>query len=402
VSRKYSGQFVAVRGPLAAYAEGFAAALEGRGYAPRTIETQLRMLRDLSGWLEDRGVVLEAAGPEMFADYAAHRRSRTRTLRSPLGLVPLVGFLRESGAVPAAVPVAPLGAVNGVLAAFKLDLVSGRAVSPATVRSYCSQVRPLVAVFAEGWEALTSERVREFIDDHVARDTPRSVQVRINAVRALLRWLWRERMIAEPLHEQVLSMYAPGGPPPPRGLSPAEVAALFASLSTDPAARARDVALVTLMLRLGLRAGEAASLQLESLDWRDGTITVCAKGSRVDRVPIPHDVGAVLVAYLRDGRPSGTGHRAVFLAVDAPHAPVRSSALTSMVSRAIGRAGIAGAGGSHRLRHTAAMRVIAHGGGMVEAGQLLRHSSMTATTIYARADVAALAELARPWPGERR
>jgi integrase len=73
-----------------------------------------------------------------------------------------------------------------------------------------------------------------------------------------------------------------------------------------------------------------------------------------------------------------------------------------LVSRAIGRAGIAGAGGSHRLRHTAAMRVIAHGGGMVEAGQLLRHSSMTATTIYARADVAALAELARPWPGERR
>ena len=242
-------------------------------------------------------------------------------MRSPLGLVPLVGFLRESGAVPAAVPVAPLGALNGVLAAFKLDLVSGRAVSPATVRSYCSQVRPLVAVFAEGWEALTSERVREFIDDHVARDTPRAVQVRINAVRALLRWLWRERMIAEPLHEQVLSMYAPGGPPPPRGLSPAEVAALFASLSSDPAARVRDVALVTLMLRLGLRAGEAASLQLESLDWRDGTITVCAKGSRVDRVPIPHDVGAVLVAYLRDGRPSGTGHRAVFLAVDGAARP---------------------------------------------------------------------------------
>ena len=400
MSRKYSGEFVAVRGPLAVHAEGFVAVLERRGYSPRTIETQMRMLRDLSGWLEDRGVALEAAGSGVLADYAAHRRSRTGTLRSPLALVPLVGFLRESTVIAAAMVVVPVGGVDGVLAAFGLDLVSVRGVSPATVRSYCSQVRALVAVFADGWEALTAERVREFIDDHVARDKPRSVRVRINAVRALLRWLWRERMIGEPLHKQVLSMYAPGGPPLPRGLSPTEVAGLFASLSSDPAARVRDVALVTLMLRLGLRAGEAAALQLESLDWRDGTITVTGKRGRLDRVPIPHDVGAVLVAYLRDGRPRATGHRAVFLTVDAPHAPIRSSTVVSMVSHAMRRAGIAG--GSHRLRHTAAMRVIAHGGGMVEAGQLLRHSSVTATTIYARADLGALAELARPWPGAQR
>lgn len=402
MSRKCSGEFVAVRGPLAVHAEGFVAVLERRGYAPRTMETQLRMLRDLSGWLEDRGIALKAAGSEVFADYAAHRRSRTATLRSPLGLVPLIGFLREEGAIPAAAQGAPVGGVDGVLVAFGLDLVSVRGVSPATIASYCSQVRPLVAVFADGWEALTPERVREFIDVHVACDKPRSVQVRINAVRALLRWLWRERMIVEPLHEQVLSMHAPSGPPPPRGLSPTEVAALFASLSLDPFARVRDVALVTLMLRLGLRAGEAASLQLESLDWRDATITVNGKRSRVERVPIPHDVGAVLVAYLRDGRPTETTHRAVFLAVDAPHAPIQSSTVISMVGHAMRRAGISGAGGSHRLRHTAAMRVIAHGGGMVEAGQLLRHSSMTATGIYARADVVALAELARPWPGASR
>ena len=179
-----------------------------------------------------------------------------------------------------------------------------------------------------------------------------------------------------------------------------DVAALFASLSADAVARVRDVALVTLMLRLGLRAGEAAALQLESLDWRNATVTVTGKRGRVDRVPIPHDVGAVLVAYLRDGRPRATTHRAVFLTVDAPHAPIRSSTVVSMVSHAMRRAGIAG--GSHRLRHTAAMQVIARGGGMVEAGQLLRHSSMTATTIYARADIGALAELARPWPGTPR
>lgn len=400
MSEKFSGEFVAVRGPLAVYAEGFVAVLERRDYSPRTIETQARMLRDLSGWLEDCRIVLEAVTAEVLADYSTHRRGRTATLRSLSGLAPLAGFLRESAAIPAAARAAPVGGVDGALAAFGSDLVARRGVSPATIRSYCSQVRPLAVVFADRWEVLTSQAVREFIDDHVARDRPRSAQVRINAVRALLRWLWREQLIGEPLHEQVLSMYAPGGPPPPRGLSPTEVATLFASLSADPAARVRDVALVTLMLRLGLRAGEAALLQLESLDWRDATITVNGKRGRVDRVPIPHDVGTALLAYLRDGRPTATTHRAVFLTVDAPHAPIQSTTVISMVGRAMRRAGIAG--GSHRLRHTAAMRVIAGGGGMVEAGQLLRHSTMTATTIYARADLGALAELARPWPGASR
>jgi len=151
MSRKFSGEFVAVRGPLAVHAEGFVAVLEGRGCAPRTIETQLRMLRDLSGWLEDRGIDLEASGSEVFGDYAAHRRGRTPTLRSPPGLVPLVGFLREGGAIPAAVRVVPVGGVHGVLAAFGLALVSVRGVSPATVCSYCSQVRPLFEGCTDGW-----------------------------------------------------------------------------------------------------------------------------------------------------------------------------------------------------------------------------------------------------------
>jgi integrase/recombinase XerD len=171
-------------------------------------------------------------------------------------------------------------------------------------------------------------------------------------------------------------------------------------LSSDPAARLRDVALVTLMLRLGLRAGEVAALQLESLDWRDATIIVAGKRARVDRVPITHDVGAVVVDYLRHGRPGGTTHRAVFLTIDAPHAPIQASTVVSVVSHAMRRAGLSG--GSHRLRHTAAMRVIAAGGGLIEAGQLLRHSTMTATTIYARADLGALGALARPWPGHQR
>jgi integrase len=153
-----------------------------------------------------------------------------------------------------------------------------------------------------------------------------------------------------------------------------------------------------LMWRLALRAGEVASLRLEDIDWPVGEIVVRGKGDRREPVPLPVDVGELLVSYLRRGRPAAAGHRQVFLAVDAPHRPVGAHAVSSMAARALARAGISGSGGAHRLRHTAACRVLAGGGGLVEAGQLPRHSSAAATAVYAKSDLAALAALARPWP----
>ena len=402
MSRYYVGQFVAVRGPLMELAEGFAELLERRGYSVRTVDGQMRMLRDLSGLLEDHGVALAGLDDDVVETYVSQRRLRTRTLTSSRGLAPLVGFLRAEGVVPSPSSKAADEGPARILAEFEEYLLQVRGLAEATVTSYCSQVRPLVRSVDADWASLTAEQVRAFIDDRAVAQPPRSVQVRINAVRALLRWLWSRRLISGPLHERVASMYAPAGPPVPRGLTASEVAELRASLSVDPVARLRDSALVVLMLRLGLRAGEAASLTLEDLNWRAGTVTVAGKRGRVDELPLPVDVGRALVAYLRTARPAGTGHRQVFLSIDAPHVPIKATAVTTMVGDAMRRAGIAGPGAAHRLRHTAAMGVIAAGGGLVEAGQLLRHSGVSATAVYARADVGALAVLARPWPGGQR
>jgi integrase/recombinase XerD len=403
MSGYYVGKYVPVRGPLAEAAETFAQVLWGRGYSGRTVDSQMRMLRDLSGWLEDREIALSALDEDVVETYVSQRRLRTPILRSPRGMAPLLNFLRDHRLVPPPLPKVVTDGPARMLAEFKEYLLMVRELSKATAASYCSQVRSLVwSVGQEEWASLTSERVRAFIDERAAAQKPRSVQVRINAVRALLRWLWSRRLLSAPLHEQVLSMYAPAGPPLPRGLNASEVARLYASLSADPAARLRDTALVTLMLRLGLRAGEASSLNLKDLNWRVGTVAVAGKRGRTDELPLPVDVGEALVAYLRKGRPVGTGHRQVFLCIDAPHAPIQSTAVTTLVGQAMRRAGIAGPGAAHRLRHTAAMGVIAAGGGLVETGQLLRHSSVSATAIYARADVAGLAVLARPWPGECR
>ena len=153
-----------------------------------------------------------------------------------------------------------------------------------------------------------------------------------------------------------------------------------------------------LLSRLGLRACEVAALGLDDIDWRTGELTVRGKGSRTERLPLPHDVGEALVSYLRAGR-RGTSSREVFPRVQAPHGPLSAAGVRSVVHAACDRAGMARVG-AHRLRHTLATELLRTGAGLEQIGQVLRHSSVATTAIYAKVDRAALRSLARPWPLE--
>jgi site-specific recombinase XerD len=160
----------------------------------------------------------------------------------------------------------------------------------------------------------------------------------------------------------------------------------------------RDLAILMLLSRLGLRACEVAALGLDDIDWRTGELTVRGKGSRTERLPLPHDVGEALVSYLRAGR-RGTSSREVFPRVQAPHGPLSAAGVRSVVHAACDRAGMARVG-AHRLRHTLATELLRTGAGLEQIGQVLRHSSVATTAIYAKVDRAALRSLARPWPLE--
>lgn len=206
------------------------------------------------------------------------------------------------------------------------------------------------------------------------------------------------RQIHVPLSEMVGSTTAPTGTGLVSALSPGQIRDLFAALPDDGPARLRNEAMLTLMWRLGLRAGEVAALRLEDIDWPRAIMTIDGKGHRREQMPLPVDAGNVLVSYLQRARRRGRADREVFLAVDAPHRPVTSAAVSSVAARAFARAGITGPGAAHRLRHTAACQVLAGGGGLIEAGPLLRHATFAATAIYAKSDISALAVIARPWP----
>jgi integrase/recombinase XerD len=159
----------------------------------------------------------------------------------------------------------------------------------------------------------------------------------------------------------------------------------------------RDLAILTLLIRLGLRAGEVAGLALDDLDWSHGELVVKGKGSRQERLPLPVDVGEALVAYLNGGRPA-VDCRAVFLRTKAPIRAMTSSAVTQTVSSACMRAGLAPVG-AHRLRHSAATTMLHAGVPLAEVGQVLRQTALSTTAIYAKVDRIALGGLVRPWPG---
>jgi site-specific recombinase XerD len=182
-------------------------------------------------------------------------------------------------------------------------------------------------------------------------------------------------------------------------LSSAQVAALLAGCDRAAATGCRDFAILTMLLRLGLRAGEVAALSLADIDWRRGELTVRGKANRHDRLPLPADVGQAIVDYLHKARPAAASTRTVFVRAQAPYQALTSNAVTTIVVTAARRAGL-GQIAAHRLRHTAATQMLHAGGSLAEIGQVLRHRRMQTTALYAKVDVTALRALGRVWPGE--
>jgi integrase/recombinase XerD len=162
----------------------------------------------------------------------------------------------------------------------------------------------------------------------------------------------------------------------------------------------RDYAILLLLARLGLRAGEVASLGLNDIDWSVGKLSVCGKGGRRCELPLSSEVGAAIAAYLRQGRPQCTDRR-VFLRTKAPARAFQgSSAVGTIVKRRLKRARItAPTYGTHQFRHGLASDMLREGASLVEIGAVLGHHHPDTTRIYTKIDLKALHTLAQPWPG---
>ncbi|HEV8276893.1 MAG TPA: tyrosine-type recombinase/integrase [Streptosporangiaceae bacterium] len=392
---------VRVTGPLAVFAGGFTGELARLGYKPNAAADQLRLMAHLSRWMEaEQHEVAGLTPPAAEAFLAARRAAGYVMWLSPRALAPLLGYLRRLGAVPAPAPV-PATPAEVLLGRYRCYLMTERGLASSTARDYAGLVRPFLVQREAGGlnlEQLTAAEVTAFVLDRCPHMGRGSAKLMVTALRSLLGFLHVSGMIAAPLGQAVPAVAHWRLAGLPKALEPGQVAALLASCNQDTAAGRRDFAMLTLLARLGLRAGEVAGLSLDDIGWRAGEITVRGKGSRAERLPLPADAGEAITAYLAGGRPEPfEGTRQVFLRARAPHRGLTSAGVTAAVCSAGHRAGI-GQVFAHRLRHSAATGMLAAGAPLAEIGQVLRHRRLLSTAIYAKADIQALRALTRPWP----
>jgi integrase/recombinase XerD len=395
---------VVVTGPLSPFRDGFAAWLEAAGYSRPLCAEHLRVMGGLSRWLGERGETGEALRRPLLAEFLAGRRTaRASTGRSMKGMRPLMEYLRGAGAVPPDEPEPPAGPAEEAIAEYASYLHSERGLAAVTIEREMILIRPFLAGrIRDGLgdlKSLTGADVQEFVLGRARSSPPATVQRTGTALRSLLRFLHLRGITAAPLAGAVPATANWKLSGLPRHLTREETARILASCDTATVTGRRDRAVLLLLARMGLRAGEAAGLRLDDIDWRAGEITVRGKGNRHERLPLPADVGEALAAYLRDGRPARARGREVFAGVRAPHRPLTRGAVTQIAAGASQRCGL-GTVFAHRLRHTAATGMLSAGASLDDIGQVLRHREARTTAIYAKVDYDRLRGLARPWPGD--
>jgi integrase len=230
---------------------------------------------------------------------------------------------------------------------------------------------------------------------------PKTLAFRAGALRSSFRFLFLRGETSTDLATAPLVPQTRYRARVPRYLSPTEVEQLLDTCDLSTSTGRLDRAILLLLVRLGLRAGEVAALELDDIRWRSGEIVIRGKGDTVNRLPLLSDVGEALSAYLKHDRVVTVPTRRVFLRCCAPlHELGGRGAVKSIVRAGLSRAGLhPPVRDPHRLRHTLGTQMIRAGASMAEIAEFLRHSTPTSSAIYAKVDFETLRALARPWPG---
>jgi integrase/recombinase XerD len=394
---------VRVRGPLEAFAPGFVAELGRLGYSPVGATLQLRLMARASRWLQSESLGPAALTGDVVERFLAERRAAGHTdYATARAMAPLLEYLRGVGVVRPQSRPASRTAGERLLARYGEYLAVERGLTADTVEGYRHAVGPFLAEIGGDGEldlrGLTAAQVTAFVVARCPRQSRGAAKMTVTALRSLLGFLHVEGLIGRSLVGAVPSAASWRLSGLPRALESDQVRRLLDSCDRRSVVGRRDFAILTVLVRLGMRAGEAAGVRLDDVDWRAGELVVLGKGRRAERLPLPVDVGEAITAYLRDGRPDSAQDRSLFVRVKAPHRGLTTGGITQVVVSAGKRAGL-GQIHAHRLRHTAATQMLRAGGSLEEIGQVLRHRQPLTTAIYAKVDRDALRQLARPWPG---
>jgi integrase/recombinase XerD len=345
-------------GPLARYISSFATWAAAQRYALPSVRQRARMAAGFSRWLAERSIRLRSVSSSHCARYLRHRgRQRYIWDGDAAALRHLLYFLRNQGVIPAEkIRRRRLIPVEQCAQAFGRYLGDERLLAKVTIRTYLPFIRDFLGGhFGTGpvrLSRLSPRDVAQFVQRRAQRLHLGRAKILVSALRSFLRYVRYRGDIWSDLAAAVPSVANWSMASIPRGIAPDQAGQLLAQINRRTAVGRRDYAILLLLVRLGLRCGEVAFLELEDIDWKDGSLSVRGKSGRPVKLPLPTDVGEAIVEYLRFGRPRG-GSRHVFLRA---RAPVRGfldpCAVRTIISRALKRAGIdAPTMGAHQFRH---------------------------------------------------
>ncbi len=392
-------------GPLVSHLDRFATLLASEGYAATTIHVKCTLVAELSRWLKRHKLPLAKLDEQWLRQFHMGRRRRSVVRRGDVATTQqLLSFLRGIGCVRVVSPRIDRSAMGKLTRDFELFLRSERGLSPSTLISYLPIVRRFLTERFAGKALRISELcpqdLHHFILSQVQRVSRTHAKLTVTALRSFLRFLLQRGAIKMDLAAAVPGVALWRLSQLPKSLPPEQVERLLESCDRNTRVGQRDYAILLLLARLGLRAGDVVGMTLDDLDWEAGEILVRGKGQRLARLPLPKDVGAALAHYLRHVRPVCSTRR-VFVRSKAPRRGFASAvAVCNVMRRALQRVGLNPEfKGAHLLRHSLATELLRRGASLDEIGQLLRHQQPTTTQIYAKVDIAALRRIALPWPG---
>ncbi len=392
-------------GPHGQLVERYAARLVEDGLVRHGTWRCLNVVGGLLSWIASRRGALTDLDDRSVEQYLRHRAGKQSIQPGDRSaLKRWLSVLREDGAIaPAVLP--PLTSHDRIFNEFDAYLRAERGLAPKSIVRHLPVIRRFLHEVCPAGDCdlgkIGQEEVIRYIERHARDWSPGTGKAMCWSLRAFLRYLHHQGLNPRALADCVPSMRRWRLGSLPTFLPVAQVQRALDSCDRATPMGRRDYAILMMLAKLGLRAGEVATLTLDDIDWRTGEMLVRAKGRQRARMPIPPDVGAAIVAYLRNGRPKSSC-RQLFIRTLAPHVGFASGCAITMIAKtALDRVGIAGCAhrGAHIFRHSLATELLRSGATLTEIGQLLRHASHDTTRIYAKVDIEALRTLSLPWPG---
>jgi len=392
-------------GPHGQIIELYAARLVKDGLARHSTWRCLNVVDGLLSWLTRSRLKLTGLDERVLERYLVHQaRKQSIQLGDWAALKRLLSVLRQADLIPP-VPLPSITPEDQIFETFADYLRQERGLAPKSIINHRPVIRRFLREVCPGGasdlDKIGQEDVICYVERHARDASAASGKAMCWSLRAFLRYLYHSGANPLALASCVPSIRRWKLASLPTYLSFAQVQKVLDACDRTTASGRRDYAILMLLTKVGLRANEVATLTLDDIDWRSGTMLIRAKNRQQTRMPIPSDVGTAIVEYLRNDRPASPCRR-LFLRTLAPHVGFASGgAITMVASAALKRAEISGCAhhGAHLFRHSLATELLRCGATLSQIGQLLQHKSHDTTRIYAKVDVEALRTLSLPWPG---